>query len=126
MVSLNQVQLFGRAGRDAELRYLANGTGKAEFSLATDRNWKDKAGEWQTETEWHNCVVWGEAAERLSVEKGAEVLVTGRISTRTWKDDQGVAHYRTEVIADRVIVPGQKPHSAAAIEADSGGDLPWE
>lgn len=108
MGSLNQVQLYGRAGRDSELRYLANGTGKAEFSLATEINRKDKAGEWQSETTWHNIVVWGEAAVRLNVEKGVEVFVTGRISNRSWKDDAGTMHYRTEIVADKVIVPGQK------------------
>ncbi|MBA4179931.1 MAG: single-stranded DNA-binding protein [Anaerolinea sp.] len=101
MASLNKVMLIGNAGKDAELRYLANGTAQAKFSLAVNRNFKAADGEWKEETEWFNIVVWAALAERISqsVTKGKQLYVEGRLSTRSWDDDQGVKHYMTEVIA---------------------------
>jgi single-strand DNA-binding protein len=93
--------LIGNAGKDAELRYLANGTPQAKFSLAVNRNFKGADGEWKEETEWFNIVVWAALAERISqnITKGKQLYVEGRLSTRSWDDDQGVKHYMTEVVA---------------------------
>ena len=108
--------LIGNAGRDAELRYLANGTAQAQFSLAVNRNYRGPDKEWKEETEWFNIVAWGELAERLSqnVTKGKQIYVEGRFQTRSWDDDQGVKHYRTEVIANSVLQLGSR-------EAPGGG-----
>ena len=108
--------LIGNAGRDAELRYLANGTAQAQFSLAVNRNYRGPDKEWKEETEWFNIVAWRDLAERLSqnVTKGKQVYVEGRLQTRTWDDDQGVKHYRTEVIANSVLQLGSR-------EAPGGG-----
>ena len=122
MASLNKVMLIGNAGKDAELRYLANGTAQAQFSLAVNRNYRGPDGEWKEETEWFNIVAWRDLAERLSqnVTKGKQVYVEGRLQTRTWDDDQGTKHYRTEVIANSVLLLGAREPGAAG--ASNWGD----
>src|SRR3990167_4980398 len=121
MASLNREMLIGNTGRDAELRYLANGTAQAAFSLAVNRNYRGADGEWKEETEWFNIVAWRDLAERLSqsVTKGKQVYVEGRLQTRTWDDDQGVKHYRTEVIANSVLLLGSRDGQGGA---GGGGD----
>lgn len=107
MAGMNRVELEGRLGRDPELRYLPNGQGICQFSVAAERSWKDKTSdEWKSETEWANIVVWGAlgelAAERLH--KGEPVHVIGRLQTRKW-DKDGATHYKTEVVAESVSLP---------------------
>jgi single-strand DNA-binding protein len=99
---LNRVMLIGRLGRDPDLRTLPDGTSVAQFSLATERSWRDEVGEKQTETEWHTIVAWGKLAEIVAqfMAKGRMVYVEGRLQTRSWKKDN-VKHYRTEVIAEQ-------------------------
>ncbi len=113
MPSLNKVMLIGNAGKDAELKYSPKGVAQAKFSLAVNRNFKGPDGEWKEETEWFNVVVWADLAERISqkVTKGKQIYVEGRLSTRTWDDDQGVKHYMTEVVAQDI-----KP-----LDRESGG-----
>ncbi|MEX2080927.1 MAG: single-stranded DNA-binding protein [Dehalococcoidia bacterium] len=105
MASLNKVTLIGNAGKDAEMRYTANGTAQTSFSLAVNRSYRGPDNEWKEETEWFNIVAWRDLAERLSqsVTKGKQLYVEGRFQTRSWDDDQGVKHYRTEVIANHVM-----------------------
>lgn len=110
MASLNKVMLIGNLGRDIELRYTPSGQARAEFSMATSRNFK-RNDEWVEETDWHNIVMWGERAERAAeqLRKGKQVYVEGRLSTRSWDDEKtGDKKYRTEVIADRVFALGRK------------------
>lgn len=104
MGSLNKVLLIGNTGRDAEMRYLSTGTAKTEFSLAVSNRRRGASGEWEDQTEWFNVVLFGDTAERLSqyITKGKQLYIEGRLSTRNWDDDQGVRHYRTEVIANNV------------------------
>ena len=112
MASLNKVMIIGNAGRDSELRYMANGTPQAQFSVAvSDRRKKD--GEWEEQTEWFNVVVWGDQAERISqyVVKGKAVYVEGRFQTRSWEKD-GEKHYRGELIANTVQLLDKKPESS--------------
>ncbi|MCL6645555.1 MAG: single-stranded DNA-binding protein [Dehalococcoidia bacterium] len=109
MAGLNKILLIGNAGRDAELRYLASGTPQAQFSLAVNNRRKNQqTGDWEDQTEWFNIVVWGDTAERISqyITKGKQVFVEGRVQTRTWEDDQGQKHYRTEVIAQSIQLLG--------------------
>lgn len=124
MASLNKVMLIGNAGKDAELRYLANGTPQAKFSLAVNRNFRGPDGEWKEETEWFNIVVWRDLAERISqnVTKGKQIYVEGRLSTRTWDDDQGVKHYMTEVIANDLKVLERREPGQAGGGGDEWGD----
>lgn len=104
MANLNKVMLIGNAGRDAEMRYTANGNAMATFSMAVNSNRRNQSGEWETETEWFNVVLFGDRAERQAqyITKGKSLYVEGRLRTRTWDDDQGQRHYRTEVIANAV------------------------
>ena len=117
MASLNKVMLIGNAGKDAELRYLASGTPQCQFSLAVNNRRKNQqTGDWEDQTEWFNIVIWGDTAERVSqyITKGKQVFIEGRLQTRSWDDDQGQKHYRTEVIAHTVQLLGSR-------EGGSGG-----
>ncbi len=105
MGNLNKVMIIGNTGGDAELRYTANGTAVSEFSVAVNsRRRSAQSDEWEDETEWFRVVLFGDRAERISqyITKGKQLYVEGRLRTRNWDDDQGVRHYRTEVIAFNV------------------------
>jgi single-strand DNA-binding protein len=120
MASLNKVMLIGNAGKDAELRYLSTGTPKSEFSLAVNNRRKNQAGEWEDQTEWFNIALFGDQAERISqyITKGKSLYVEGRFQTRNWDDDQGVKHYRTEVIANTIQLLDRREGG----QASGGGD----
>ncbi|HUY74276.1 MAG TPA: single-stranded DNA-binding protein [Candidatus Dormibacteraeota bacterium] len=122
MASLNKIMLIGNAGRDAELRYTAGGTAQSQFSLAVNRNRKNPAGEWESETEWFNIILFGDQAERISqnVTKGKSLYVEGRIQTRNWDDDSGVKHTRVEVIANSVLFLDRREGASGAGGADWG------
>lgn len=104
MSGVNKVILVGRLGNDPEIRYTQQGTGVANFSIATSENWTDKSGERQEKTEWHRIVVWGKAAENCSqyLGKGRQVYIEGRLQTRQWEDKEGQKKYTTEVVANTV------------------------
>jgi single-strand DNA-binding protein len=108
MAGLNKVILIGNLGRDPELRYTPGGSPVAEFSLATNDKWKDKEGNPQERTEWHNIVAWGRQAEICGeyLNKGRQVYVEGRIQTRSWDDKDGNKRYKTEVVARQVLMLG--------------------
>ena len=92
MASLNKVMLIGNLGKDPEVRYTQAGTAVAGFSIATTEKFKNKAGEWEDRTEWHNIVLWGRLAE-ISGEyltKGKPVSIEGRLHTRNGQDREGV------------------------------------
>jgi single-strand DNA-binding protein len=98
---INKVTLIGNLGGDPEIRTLENGTLVGRFSLATNENYKDKAGEWQTQTEWHNVVVWRDLAERAkNLKKGSTVYVEGKISYRKYTDKDGVEKTITDIVAN--------------------------
>lgn len=109
--SVNKVILIGNLGKDPEVKYTPSGTPVAKFSLATNERYKDKAGEWQDRTEWHNIVAWQRLAEIVGeyVKKGSKVYIEGRLQTSSWEDKQsGEKKYRTEVIAqDLVLLSGR-------------------
>jgi single-strand DNA-binding protein len=96
--------IIGNLGRDPEMRYTPSGQAVTQFTVATNRRWRDQQGEWQEETEWFRVVVWREAAERAAetLRKGHKVYVEGRIQTRQWEDQSGNKRYTTELVADRV------------------------
>jgi single-strand DNA-binding protein len=118
MPSLNKVMIIGNAGRDAEMRYTANGRALTTFSVAVNRNYRGQDGEWQKETEWFNVSVWGDQAERVGqwLTKGRLVYVEGRLQTRSWDDEQGVKQYRTDLVANTV-----KP-----LDRGDGGEGGWD
>ena len=86
--SVNKVILIGNLGKDPEVKYTPQGTAVAKFSLATNERYKDKAGEWQDRTEWHNLVAWARTAEIVGeyLKKGRTVYVEGSLRTSSWDD----------------------------------------
>lgn len=98
---INKVILIGNLGRDPEVRRLESGSVVAKFSIATNESYRDKSGEWQTLTEWHNIVVWRALAERAErdLKKGSLVYIEGKLTHRTWQDQEGKDRYTTEVVA---------------------------
>jgi len=98
---INKVILVGNLGQDPEVRTLENGTKVAKFSVATNENYQDKSGEWQTITEWHNVVAWRRLAETCEnyLKKGGKVYVEGKLTTRKWQDQNGNDRYSTDVVA---------------------------
>lgn len=99
--SVNKVILLGNVGKDPEIKFLPSGQAVANFSVATTERYKDKAGEWQDRTEWHNLVAYAKLAEiiRDYVKRGSKLYVEGRLTTRSWDDkDTGKKVYRTEIV----------------------------
>ncbi|MCA9374877.1 single-stranded DNA-binding protein [Candidatus Dojkabacteria bacterium] len=108
--SLNKVMLIGNVTRDPEMRYTASGTPVATFGLATNRYWKDKNGEKQESTQFHNLVAWdkmGEISNQI-VTKGAKIYVEGELVTRSWEGDDGVTRYKTEIRINEMILLSSK------------------
>jgi single-strand DNA-binding protein len=104
-MSLNKCMIIGNLGRDPEMRYTPSGQAVTQFTVATNRRWRDQqSNEWQEETEWFRVVVWGQQAERVAerLRKGNKVYIEGRIQTRQWEDQSGQKRYTTELIANTV------------------------
>ena len=99
---VNRVILIGNLGKDPEVKRLENGAVVAKFSVATSENYKDKSGEWQSHTEWHDVVCWRNLAERAeqSLKKGTQVYVEGKLTHRTWKDQDGNNRRTTEIVSN--------------------------
>ena len=121
MSSLNQVSLIGRLGKDPEIRHTQGGKAIANFSLATSETWRNKDGEKQERTEWHNIVVFNEGLAGVVekyLHKGGQVYVQGQLRTRKWEDKEGATRYTTEVVLDgfngTLVLLGGKPEGAAA------------
>ncbi len=140
---LNKAIIIGNLTRDPEMRALPSGQKVSSFSVATNRTWKDKDGNKQEGTEYHNVVVFGKQAETCNqyLKKGQNVLVEGRMQTRSWDAGDGTKKYKTEVVADRVqfgpksasseysngVAHPSKKSSSQAEPADSGQiDYPEE
>lgn len=124
MASLNKVMLIGNAGKDAELRYTANGFATANFSLAVNNRRRGQNGEWEDQTEWFNIVLLGDTAEKVSqyVTKGKPLYIEGRLQTRSWDNDQGVKQYRTEVIVNTLqLLGGRDDQGGGGGGGASGG-----
>src|SRR5580693_8963756 len=115
-MSVNKVILVGRLGRDPETRYTGGGQAVANFSLATDETFKDRAGERQKRTEWHKIVVWGKQAEiaQQYLHKGSLLYVEGRIQSRQWDDREGQKRTTVEIVANNFRMLGGRGDAAAA------------
>jgi single-strand DNA-binding protein len=111
--SVNKVILIGRLGRDPELKYTPSGAPVAKFSLATDENFKDRTGEQQKRTEWHNIVAWNKLAEICGeyLTKGKQVYIEGSIRSRQWQDQSGNKRTSYEIIANQMTMLGSKGDS---------------
>jgi single-strand DNA-binding protein len=109
--SVNKVIILGNMGKDPEVKYTPQGTPVAKFSIATEHGYKDKAGNWQKQTEWHNVVAWARLAEICGeyAHKGDKIYIEGRLQTRSWDDQQsGQKKYMTEVVAGDIVLLGNK------------------
>ncbi len=119
-MSVNKVILVGNLGKDPELRYTPSGAAVATFSLATSERYKDKSGQMQEKTEWHNIVVWRNLAEICGkyLHKGKQIYIEGRIQTRSYDDRDGNKRYMTEIVADQMQMLGRA--------GEEGGGAPRE
>jgi len=108
MASVNKVILMGNLGKDPEVRFMPNGDAVCNFSIATTDNWKDKNGEKQERTEWHNIVMYRKLAEIAGeyLKKGRPVFIEGRLQTRKWQTKEGQDRYTTEIIAESMQMLG--------------------
>lgn len=98
---INKVILIGNLGVDPELRFTQSGTPVASFRIATSERWKDKEGNQQEQTEWHNIVAWGRLGELCNeyLNKGSKVYIEGKLKTRKWQDQNGNDRYTTDIVA---------------------------
>ena len=109
-MSVNKVILVGRLGKDPETRYMTNGEAVTNATLATSENWKDKSGEKQEKTEWHNLVFYRRLAEIAGeyLKKGSQVYVEGKLQTRKWQDKEGRDRYTTDIVVNEMQMLGSK------------------
>ncbi len=121
---LNKALIIGNLTRDPELKALPSGIKVCQFSLATNRVWKDKNGAKQEAADYHNVVVFGKQAETAAqyLKKGASALVEGRMQTRSWDDKEGKKNYRTEIVADRVQFGPRGTGTGAPSTSPKAGD----
>ena len=117
-MSVNKVILVGRLGKEPETRYMTNGEAVTNATLATSENWKDKSGEKQEKTEWHNLVFYRRLAEVAGeyLKKGTQIYVEGKLQTRKWQTKEGQDRYTTEVIVDQMQMLGGKSGSGGGFE----------
>ena len=138
MAGVNKVILIGNLGKDPEVRHLENGRAVANFPIATSETYKNKQGERVTNTEWHNIVLWtplAEIAEKF-LKKGGQVYIEGKLTTRSWDDQEGNKRYTTEVVGNNLTLLGSKPGDSqdssssdqspvSSIPEDDSDDLPF-
>ena len=117
-MSVNKVILIGHLGKDPEVRYMPSGEAVANVTLATSETWKDKSGEKQEKTEWHNVVFFKRLAEIVGeyLKKGSLIYVEGRITTEKWQDKEGKDRYTTKIVANEMKMLGGKSGGAGSFE----------
>ena len=124
-MSVNLAILVGNVGQNPDIKVFDGGTKKATFSLATSEKYKDRNGEVHENTQWHNIVCWRATADVVErfVKKGTQVYIQGKITTRSWEDQNGQKRFATEIVADEAYfvdtkseMPGQ---SAPQVYASS-------
>ncbi|MCX2680946.1 single-stranded DNA-binding protein [Galbibacter sp. EGI 63066] len=105
----NRVQLIGNLGNDPEIIKLESGRKLAKFSIATNNSYKNKDGDVIKDTQWHNIVAWGKTAEIAEkyINKGKEVAVEGKLTTRSYEDKEGVKRYITEINCNELLMLGK-------------------
>ena len=107
---LNKVMVIGHLGRDPEMRYTPSGRPVTTFTVAVSRSWNTADGERRSETEWFNIVAWGNLAEicKQYLHKGQQVYIEGRLQTRQWEDKEGQKHKNVEVVANEMMMLGER------------------
>src|SRR3954469_18524917 len=119
----NSITIVGNLTRDPEIRYMANGTAKAELGVAVSRRWQNRqTNEWEERTSFFTVVVWRDMAENISdtLGKGNRVIVNGRLEQRSWETDQGEKRSVVEVVADE-IGPSLRWATASVTRSERGG-----
>jgi len=121
-MAVNKVILVGNLGKDPELRYTPSGAAVASFPLATSERFKNRNGEQQERTEWHNIVVWRNLAEICGkyLHKGKQIYIEGRIQTRSYDDRDGNRRYITEIVADQMQMLGRAGDETSGRPSGSG------
>ncbi|WP_372745191.1 single-stranded DNA-binding protein [Lutibacter sp.] len=106
----NKVQLIGNIGNSPEIITLESGKKLAKFSIATNETYKNAQGEKVTDTQWHNCVAWNKTAEIIEkyLEKGREIAIEGKLTSRSYEDSNGIKKYITEVVVNEMLMLGNK------------------
>ena len=114
-MSVNKVILVGRLGRDPEARYMPNGDAVTNFSIATDEQWRDRNGERQTRTEWHNVTLYGKLGEIANqyLRKGSQVFIEGRIQSRKYSGKDGIERIAYDIIGSEMKMLGSRNETAA-------------
>jgi single-strand DNA-binding protein len=102
--------IIGNLGREPEMRYTPSGRPVTTFSVATSRTWNTSEGEKHVETEWFNVVAWSNLAEicKQYLTKGQQVYIEGRLQSRHWEDQEGNKHTSVEIVANEMIVLGER------------------
>lgn len=101
----NSVQLVGNLGRDVDFKNFDSGSSKASFTIATNEFYKNNKGEKIQDTQWHNIVAWGKMAENMNsmLSKGSQILVRGKLVSRSYEDKAGATKYVTEIVANEFV-----------------------
>ena len=123
--SINRVILVGNVGADPEVKYTPSGIPVGKFTLATNERFKNKSGEWQDKTEWHNIVAWQRLAEIVGeyVSKDSKVYIEGKLQTSSWEDRRsGQKKYRTEIVARDLVLLGLRENGDSQQEQRTSGE----
>ncbi|MDY0075707.1 MAG: single-stranded DNA-binding protein [Bacteroidales bacterium] len=125
MAGLNKVMLIGRLGKDPEVISFENGGKKMTVSLATGERYRDRNGQWQEQTEWHNIAAWGNLAndideKRRTYAKGDLLFIEGKIRTRQYQDAQGVTKYITEILAEKMNLISKSGQGSEGYQSGQG------
>ncbi len=125
--SLNRAELIGNLTAEPEMRATTGGQNVCSFSIATNRTWKNAAGEKQEQADYHNIVAWGRLAELCSqyLGKGRKVYIDGRLQTRDWEGQDGVKRYRTEIVAENLVFL-DRPRDGAPVGTQSNAAPRYE
>ena len=125
---LNKVMVIGHLGRDPEMRYTPSGRPVTTFTVAVSRSWNTADGERRSETEWFNIVSWGNLAEicKQYLYKGQQVYIEGRLQTRRWEDKEGQKHTSVEVVANEMMMLGDRRDNSRQSQEAAQGDEPSE
>ncbi len=121
--SMNRVTLIGNLGKDPEIKVIPSGSKVANFTMATTESYKDKSGDWQQTTDWHNVNCWDALADKMAkMSKGAKVLVEGKIKTRSYQDKDGATRYITEILANTIMPIEREERSEGGGYSGGGGN----
>lgn len=127
--SLNKVMLIGNLTKDPDIRMTQTGTQVANFVVATNRSWKDAAGQEKEESTFTKIIAWQKLAELCGklLTKGAKIYLEGRLANRTWQDKAGATHYETEIVMDEMILlSSQKMFEQKSVVSEVVEDIPPE